>query len=146
MTRPRGLFGGLFRRSPSAVLADAERAIEGGDAPAGAALLRPMAEAGAAAAQFRLGELYEQAKGVIHSHVDAVRWFRAAAEQGHVGAQAKLGEDYFSGRGAPASVTAAAAALQEEVETGGTREAGGGLIGRLFPGGLTVRQDVAEAA
>src|SRR5215469_3985997 len=143
MTRSRGLFGGLFRRSPSAVLADAERAIEGGDAPGGAALLRPMAEAGAAEAQFRLGELYEQGRGVIHSHVDAVRWFRAAAEQGHVGAQANLGEIYMSGRGAPASVTAAAAALQEEAkERGAGGAADGGLIGRLFPGGLLVRQDV----
>ena len=147
MSRGRGILGGLFRRSPSTVLAEAERLIAADDAAAGAALLRPMAEAGDPAAQYRLGELYEQGQGVIPQPCRRRCACSAPpASRAMSPPRRKLGDIYLSGRGAPASVTPAAMALHEEAGAEGGSGGRASLIGRLFPDGLLVRQDVAEAA
>ena len=49
------------------------------------------AEVGHADAQFKLGEMYEYARGVIKNCPEAVHWYTRAAEQGHVEAQYRLG-------------------------------------------------------
>src|SRR2546423_5057026 len=51
----------------------------------------PLAEQGDAAAQYHLGMLYIQGKGVSQDYAEAVQWWRRAAEQSHVQAQAILG-------------------------------------------------------
>src|SRR5260221_6289640 len=107
-------------------------------APSALSSLRVRAAAGDAEAQFQLGGFYETGRGVPQNFVDAVKWFKAAAEQGSVPAQDRLGEIYVTGRGAPGSVTASAAA---HLEAGGEDSA----LRRLFPQGLTVRQDFVEA-
>ncbi len=43
---------------------------------------RPLAEQGNAKAQFNLGVMYENGKGVLQDHKAAVKWYRLAAEQG----------------------------------------------------------------
>ena len=88
----------------------------------------------------RLAQLYEHGQGVLQSFVEAVRWFRAAAEQGSVPAQARLGEIYLTGLRAPATASASAVARIE------APEAGGSMLNRLFPQGLSVRQDPLQAA
>ena len=90
--------------------------------------------------QLRLAQLYERGQGVLQSFVDAVRWFRAAADQGSVPAQARLGEIYFTGLEAPATASASAMASID------APEAQGSLLNRLYPKGLSVRQDPVEAA
>ena len=64
-------------------------------------LLRPLAEQGNAAAQFNLGIMYANGRGVPNDDVQAVKWFRLAAEQGYAVAQVNLGVMYANGRGVP---------------------------------------------
>ena len=63
--------------------------------------LRPMAEAGNAAAQHKLGVMYRDGQGVPQDYKEAVKWFRLAAEQGHANAQNSLGVMYANGLGVP---------------------------------------------
>ena len=59
------------------------------------------AEQGIAQAQFNLGNMYAQGKGVPRNDVEAVRWYRMAAEQGYADAQLNLGYMYGTGEGIP---------------------------------------------
>ena len=52
-------------------------------------------------AQYNLGVLYANGKGVPESGMQAFRWYVKAAEQGHIGAQFGLGSSYFLGKGVP---------------------------------------------
>lgn len=57
------------------------------------------AEQGHAGAQYNLGLLYRNGKGVEQSFEQAAKWLRRAAEQGYAGAQYELGVLYQKGRG-----------------------------------------------
>jgi uncharacterized protein len=59
------------------------------------------AEAGQAEAQFDLGVLYAQGKGVRRDLTMAERWYRKAAEQGNAEAAFALGQMYSLGWGVP---------------------------------------------
>ncbi|MEX4489508.1 sel1 repeat family protein [Haemophilus influenzae] len=59
----------------------------------------PLAEQGNADAQFNLGLMYEEGRGVKQDDFEAVKWFRKAAEQGDETAQFNLGVMYGKGRG-----------------------------------------------
>ena len=52
---------------------------------------------GNAAAQYELGVLYENGRGVIKNPAVAAKWYRKAAEQGHAEAQYNLGRMYEKG-------------------------------------------------
>ncbi len=49
------------------------------------------AEQGDAKAQFNLGVMYSDGRGVPQNDAEAVKWFRLAAEQGDASAQYNLG-------------------------------------------------------
>ena len=53
-------------------------------------LWRPLAEQGNSSAQFNLGVMYDNGKGVPQDYVKARVWFRKAAEHGDVEAQSSL--------------------------------------------------------
>jgi len=61
----------------------------------------PQAEQGDAKAQYNLGVIFANGKGVPKNDGEAVKWYREAAEQGHAGGQFGLGSAYFLGRGVP---------------------------------------------
>ena len=61
----------------------------------------PQAEQGDAKAQYNLGVIYANGKGVPKNDSEAIKWYRKAAEQGHAGGQFGLGSGYFLGRGVP---------------------------------------------
>ena len=61
----------------------------------------PQAEKGDAKAQYNLGVIFANGKGVPENDGEAVKWYREAAEQGHAGGQFGLGSAYFLGRGVP---------------------------------------------
>src|SRR5262245_5096499 len=65
--------------------------------------LRKSAEAGDASAQYRLGLLYGEGKGIPRDSLQAKEWVEMAAMQGHPGAQLHLGTLYLEGNGAPQS-------------------------------------------
>jgi uncharacterized protein len=59
------------------------------------------AEQGDAEAQYSLGLMYDNSKGVPKDDAQAAIWYRKAAEQGDANAQVALGEMYASGEGVP---------------------------------------------
>jgi len=62
---------------------------------------RPLAEQGDASAQFNLGVMYANGRGVPEDDREAVKWYRKAAEQGDASAQYNLGVMYDNGSGVP---------------------------------------------
>jgi TPR repeat protein len=59
----------------------------------------PLAEQGLDRAQYNLGVMYANGRGVPQDDKTAVKWYRLAAEQGYAAAQYKLGFMYANGRG-----------------------------------------------
>ncbi|HUS98544.1 MAG TPA: sel1 repeat family protein, partial [Hyphomicrobiaceae bacterium] len=51
---------------------------------------RPLAEQGNAAAQYRLGLIYANGRGMPQDNAEAVKWYGMAAEQGDAEAQLNL--------------------------------------------------------
>lgn len=68
---------------------------------------RPLANQFDADAQFLLGRLYAEGKGVPQNEKEAVRCWRFAATQRHVHAQYSLGHAYAIGQGVPVDVVQA---------------------------------------
>ena len=75
------------------------QAYQKGDYAAAAKEWRPLAEQGSADAQFNLGLLYVDGKGVPLDYGQAIQWFTRAAEQDYEKAQLNLGASYGIGRG-----------------------------------------------
>jgi len=72
---------------------------------AAAAWFRKAAEQGDAGAQFNLGNMYDQGKGVAQDYAQAVEWYRKAAKQGYADAakhRDKLAEKMTPGQVAKA--------------------------------------------
>jgi TPR repeat protein len=63
--------------------------------------LRARAEQGDAEAQYNIGVMYSDGRGVPQDETQATAWFRKAAEQGHTDAQFCLGVMYENGLGVP---------------------------------------------
>ena len=80
---------------------DAVMAYGRGDYATAMQLFRPLADQGNAIAQFNLGVMYQDGKGVPQDYVEAIKWYRRAADQGGAGAQFNLGGMYFNGQGVP---------------------------------------------
>ncbi len=70
-------------------------------------LLSPLAESGNAEAQFVLGVLYANGRGVARNAATAAAWYRRAAEQGKLEAQNNLAALYHEGAGVPDDQTEA---------------------------------------
>jgi TPR repeat protein len=68
---------------------------------------RHAAEQGHANAQFNLGVMYANGRGVPKDDTQAVAWFRHAADVGDADAQFNLGVMYANGRGVPQDDTLA---------------------------------------
>lgn len=64
-------------------------------------LFKKHAESGHTNAQYNLGMMYYEGKGVQQDYKEALTWYRKAAEQGNENAQANLGVMYFNGHGVP---------------------------------------------
>ncbi len=74
-------------------------AYERGDYAAALKEWRPLADQGNAYAQFNLGFMHGNGKGVAQDDAEAVEWYRRAAEQGMGVAQHNLGLMYANGEG-----------------------------------------------
>ena len=72
-----------------------------GDYPTALREFRLAAEQGNASAQFNLGIMYENGRGVPQNYAEAARLYRLAAEQGDALAQYNLGVMYGNGQGLP---------------------------------------------
>ena len=74
-------------------------AYQSGDFATALREFRPLAEQGSVGAQFNLGVMYYNGKGVPQNYKTAVKWFSLAAEQGVAYAQYNLGVMYYKGEG-----------------------------------------------
>lgn len=63
--------------------------------------VQTLAEQGDAKAQFALGTMYRDGRGVAKDYAEALRWWRKAAESGLVDAQFALGNIYAGNAGIP---------------------------------------------
>lgn len=128
-------------------LQDGVAAMNRKDYPAALQLLEPLAKAGHAQAQLRLGLLHYHGHGVRESDREAVLWFERAARQGLADAQFQLGNMYAYGLadpGADADPNRIAAQWYFEAARQGHAEAQYSL-GILFLSGSGVQQNAAEA-
>ena len=104
---------------------------------------RPLAEKGDAAAQYRLGMLYAEGKGVEQNDATAFMWMRRAAEQGNAEAQYDVGTSYIGGLGIEKN--------PQEAAKWFLRAANQGMVfaqfnlGLLYASGTGVPQDDVEA-
>ena len=82
-------------------LEEAATAYDRGDYETAFQLMRTLAKQGDAFAQFNLGVMYGQGRGVPQDKTEAMKWYRRAAERGDADAQFSLGTMYRLGRGVP---------------------------------------------
>jgi TPR repeat protein len=90
--------------TPSLARADLKEGVEAyyfGRYASAAQEFRPLAEQGIAEAQFYLGVMYANGRGVPQNYGESVRWYRLAAEQGFPKAMSNLGQMYSKGKGVP---------------------------------------------
>jgi TPR repeat protein len=80
-------------------IADGFAAGNRGDYATALQLLRPAAEQGAPAAQFGMGQLYDEGLGIQRDRAVAADWYRKAADQGYASAETSLGLLYDLGWG-----------------------------------------------
>jgi len=70
-------------------------AYKSGDYTTALRIWEPLAGTGFAPAQYSMGLMYENAKGVPKNDETAVKWYTLAAEQGEVEAHYKMGMMHF---------------------------------------------------
>ena len=92
------VLNGLVLFQPSVVTAQSAAEVQE---------LRARAEKGDAGAQYSLGFMYADGRGVPRDDAQAVAWYRKAAAQGHADAQLNLGGMYDNGQGVPQDYTEA---------------------------------------
>ena len=109
----------------------------------GEQLLRALAEAGIADAQFRLGQIYYKGSGVPQDYSEALHWFGQAAEQGYPAAQTNLGAMYYYGYGAPKDFKEAEFWFRKSAEQG--FPAGHNHLGQLYFEGQGVDRYLVKA-
>ena len=108
-----------------------------------AELWRPLAEKGDAEAQYSLGTLYAEGKGVEQNDATAFLWFQRAAHQGVAAAQYNVGASYATGAGIGKSDVDAARWFRRAADQG---MAFAQLnLGLLYAAGNGVPQDDVEA-
>ncbi len=98
--------------------ADGVEAYNRGDYATALQEFRPLAEQGDAKAQFNLGFMYDNGKGVPENDAKAAKWHRKAAEQDDVMAQYSLGGMYFRGEGVSQNYTEAVKWFRKAAEQG----------------------------
>src|SRR5688572_10803778 len=86
-----GLAGLLLMPLANAQIESARTAFEKEDYAAAYKLYQPLADKGAAEAQYRLGLMHKFGWGAGRDHAVAAKWFQTAADQSHAEAQFELG-------------------------------------------------------
>ncbi|HTL18616.1 MAG TPA: tetratricopeptide repeat protein [Patescibacteria group bacterium] len=112
--------------------------------PADVAAVRSKAEAGDAAAQAQLGQLYARGEGVTNSYSEAAKWFSRAADQTNSAGLLGLGELCEAGQGVPKDMAKAVQLYRRSAELGNPD--GEYTLAFMYESGRGVRQSQAEAA
>ena len=101
------------------------------------------AEQGNVDAQFNLGVMYDNGRGVRQDYAQAVQWYRKAAEQGDADAQYVLGVMYDNGQGVRQDYTQAVQWYRKAAEQGDAQAQL--ALGLRYATGQGVRQDIVIA-
>jgi TPR repeat protein len=118
-------------------------AYRNGDYAKAVELWRPLAEKGDVAAQYRLGSMYGEGKGVAQDDKEAFKWFQRAAEKGNAPAQYNVGASYAAGIGVAKDDAEAAKWFRRAADQGMPYAQLN--LGLLYAGGHGVPQDNVEA-
>lgn len=105
--------------------------------------LRKDAEAGKAQAQFSLGVMYANGRGVEKDYAEAVKWYRKAADQGYASAQSNIGLMYDFGEGMERDYAVAVKWYRKAAEQGHAKAQN--ALGSMYNDGHGVEKDYAEA-
>ena len=104
---------------------------------------RKAAEQGHAAAQNRLGWMYEKGEGTEADYAEAVTWYQRAAEQGHINAMNDLGYMHRQGWGVPQSYSEALRWFRDAAEKYDSYAEYN--MGQMYENGWGVDKDLDEA-
>lgn len=115
-----------------------------GDFKTALQMWKPLAEQGAAQAQYYLSGLYARGEGVPRDEKTALAWLTKAAGAGYAAAQFNLANQYFQGQGGVAQDLAKARHWWELAADQNLHKAAFNL-GSLYYQGKGVDKDVAEA-
>ena len=139
------LASGLFFVNPAwaDALADGQNALMRGDDGGAIRLWTPPALEGNPEAQFRLGLMYLNGRGVAPDPKMAVRWFKMAIEKHHIGASLSLARLYMDKAGANYDPETALGLLRDVAGQGVTEAQR--YLGELYRKGGGVAQDFEEA-
>ena len=124
-------------------LSEGLAAYKRGDYATVVRLLRPLADQGMALAQFSLGVMYANGKGVPQDSTQAANWFRKAADQGNADAQVNLGAMYAKGQGVPQDATQAVNWFGKAADQGNADAQAS--LGWMYATGRGVPQDFVQA-
>jgi TPR repeat protein len=102
-----------------------------------------LAKQGDADAQYNLGAMYTNGKGVEKDQKEAVKWFRKSAEQGNAKGQFGLGVSYDDGKGVPEDDEEAAKWYRKSADQGDAKAQTN--LGLMYYKGEGVKQDPKEA-
>ena len=134
---------GLVPPAAAGDFEDGVAAYQAGDFDRARRLWQGLAEQGEAAAQFNLGVLYAEGRGVPRDAKRAAALYRQAAEQGYPPAQFNLGVLYEAGDGVPRDVKAAARWWRKAADAGFIQAQYN--LGTLYFYGRGVPQDLEAA-
>jgi TPR repeat protein len=104
---------------------------------------RVRADQGDAEAQFKLGVLYYQGKGVPQNYSEALRWYQKSADQGYAKAQYNLSDLYYQGKGVQQDYSEAVRWSRKAADQGYARAQAG--LASMYYEGKGVPQDYAES-
>jgi len=122
---------------------DGYNAYEKGDYKTAFNEWKPLAEEGGESAQYNIGWLYDNGKGVLKDYKEAVKWYRKAAEQGHAKARYNLALMYDDGKGVLKDDKEAVKWYRKAVEQG--LASAQGNLGAMYANGHGVLKDLSKA-
>ena len=114
-----------------------------GDFASAMAQFKPLAVQGDPRAQFNVGLMYEDGRGVVQNYREALQWYKIAAQQGNARAQNNIGFLYCYGRGVQQDFQEALTWYRLSAEQNFPRAQFN--IGLMYDEGMGVEQNFPEA-
>ena len=124
-------------------LEDGDAAYHDQDYAKAAELWQPLAEKGDATAEYYIGNLYAEGKGVPQDDKAAFMWYQRAAERGNAMAQYNVGASYAEGVGVDKNPADAVKWFRRAADQG--MPFAQLNLGLLYAAGAGVKQDNVEA-
>jgi hypothetical protein len=121
----------------------AQSAFDKGHYEAAFNIWKKLADGGDAAAQDKIGWMYESAYGVTRDEAEAMKWYQKAAAQGNTDAGVSIGEMYHEGKGVKKDLAEALTWYRKAAEQGGTAAAI--TLSEMYNGGDGLERDYSEA-